>query len=388
MISCFTIQEDISNFIQLSDDCLFQIFLFLQTKDILKIQKVSKEFFQILIKNNFWWIHDNLKETNIFNRFNFNYLNYLNFKFNFSEKRKIKNYTGIKPSPRFRHTLTLFKNKIIIIGGDIKGVQTESGVFIYDIVNKNFIEKYIANKPLGISKHTANLYSTNKENNSILIFGGIIDYHMSNSLYSLNLNNFEWRKLILESNNSIPKFKNHISILRNDELFIFFGYKMNHRSNQIENGNIYKIDLKNLKFEKIKTIGIKPKNRIGSTYQLLKDKENVLFFGGGIFDFNESWNEYYHDILIFNLKSYEWKTIEIDSFHYRPLGSTFCSSFLFKEFFFIFGGGYKGNKVSNKLSILNLVEMKWIKPNSRIQRKFNLIGDSMETIIWNDQKLV
>jgi hypothetical protein len=381
IFSCFFAQKE-NVVCDIPEDSLFEILLFLpftESKIIelnldLKILKTSKLFYKIISSNKFWFIFFNLKEnlnfqkSNFFNERNLNLLNHLkNSKIKFLKKDTP--ILGRKPKSRYRHTMTLYQEDIIIIGGES---LFENSIFIFNIRTNTFLKRRVNGKPLKISKHSSTLFKVD-----ILIFGGFVNGEISNSTYHLNLINYRWREYSFGFGFQPPKLSNHLAVRVGTEMFVFFGSTMDV---DVLNDEIFIFDFETCKWSTSMQTGEIPKPRIGSTCQLMKN-ENILFYGGGLF-VNHEWVELFHDIFIFNTKNKSWNMIEIQNTIHQPIGSTFSTSVLLDGYLYIFGGGRKHGRVTNKIGKLDLVNFEWMKEDFKTSK-----GDSMQCLKFN-QKIV
>jgi N-acetylneuraminic acid mutarotase len=308
----------------------------------------------------------NFQKSNFFDERKLNIFNHLeNSKIKFSKKEIY--VVGKKPKPRYRHTMTLYREEIIIIGGE--GLF-ENSVHIFNIQTNTFLKKRVNGKPLNISKHSSTLFHDN-----IIIFGGFVNGEISNSTFHLSLITYKWREYSFAF--QPPKISNHLAVRVGSEMFVFFG-----RTEVVDvlNDEIFVFNVETCKWSTLTQRGEIPKPRIGSTCQLIKN-ENILFYGGGVFQ-NHEWIEFFKDVFIFNVKNKSWSLIDIHNTIHQPIGSTFSKSILIDGYLYIFGGGRKKAKVTNKIGKLDLIRFEWMKEDFRTTK-----GDSMECLEFN-QKIV
>ena len=223
-------------------------------------------------------------------------------------------------------------------------------------------------------------FSICKDNNNIIISGGICINMKNLAIWKLNINSLIWEKIKLE--NKIDNRYGHTSLFLNNKLYIYGGKTKYLNTNYMNGLDIFSFTEK--KFLNCNIYGEKPENRKNHIAVFLG---NQMFIHGGI---NEE-GKILDDSYLFNIQTLTWNKCIIDQLcHYPKLYGHACSivipsnilynpkfnAYLFPEYdnvkiknikkkgLYIFGGkSDTEHELSNKLYILILGRkpLDWIK---------------------------
>ncbi|KAJ3440025.1 hypothetical protein M0812_16071 [Anaeramoeba flamelloides] len=229
------------------------------------------------------------------------------------------------PAGRSGATLTIYKDKIYLLGGYNSAGNIHH--FFYDF-KKNEWEQL-----QGLDK-IISFHSTVLVNDSFYIFGGdygINDEIIQNKLYVFALNNKQREKkyalIELNTKGDLPKrTSRHSSFYWNGHLYIFGGSN----ASSGENNTLYRIDLKTLIWEQVNTKGNKPSPRRSFVYEL---HGNRLYIFGGISQKEGNFD----DLYMLNLSEFKWYLLE-NSGNVPCKRSVTTSSVIRNRLYIAFGG--------------------------------------------------
>lgn len=249
-----------------------------------------------------------------------------------------KKCVGDIPKPRNGHSSTLIpkQSKMIMIGG-WTGESNVASNAIYSLDLNNYIWKKIVSTPSlsHTNMHTADLYG-----NKIYIFRGGDGVLYYNDLISFNTDNYKIENISIDG--IMPSQRaNHTSAIIKDNLFIFGGWNGNNLLN-----DLYCINLTNKISSQVK-LKDKPCPRAGARMVAICDSKIILFGG---FKGNGSYlNDIYHYDLI--LKS--WENITTSQEDINPLPRAGHSMNYSKgKGIYVFGGGGNNGTYFNDLFLL------------------------------------
>ncbi|KAJ3430440.1 acyl-coa-binding domain-containing protein [Anaeramoeba flamelloides] len=244
------------------------------------------------------------------------------------EQKKQKKNKEIIPDPSSGHSLTLFENKLYLIGG-IR--ENAFGSYSFDLITKKW-------KKLNTFDKKIYFHSTVLAEGDLYIFGGDTQMRFENKLSKVQLshknknqnknknknknkknnqnkkekenkNNKEKEPNLIElkTHGDVPEpTSGHCSFYWGGYLYIFGGTKSHDfTQNQCvyENNDLYRIDLESLIWEKVETSGDKPNPRRSFVSEIRDDK---FYIFGGV----NSVLKYYNDLYMLDLRTCKWSFIE------------------------------------------------------------------------------
>ena len=214
---------------------------------------------------------------------------------------EVKSKSGSAPLPRSKHTLTRYRDKLYVYGGEaaFKGdFCTGNSRSSREIFNQMFTfntkssswkaistfgvppEKAVPSARRG---HTTDLYETGLKNRGpiFLVFGGSGPEPVKsrdvllNDLWAFELDINKWRRL--KHRGELPSARcNHDSILIGDKLFIYGGVTETHASDEL-----FCLNIPKLRWSKVGTLGHGPGPLFGHT--LLQHPwrpDSLIIYGG------------------------------------------------------------------------------------------------------------
>ncbi|KAH8262441.1 hypothetical protein KR026_005772 [Drosophila bipectinata] len=177
------------------------------------------------------------------------------------------------------------------------------------------------------------------EKEELIMFGGELytgsKTTLYNDLYFYNIKSGEWRELKSPSGPTPRSGHQMVAVASNGgELWLFGGEHASPSQLQFHHyKDLWKLSLKSRKWEKI-TAPNGPSARSGHRMTVSKKR---LFIFGGFLDNNQSYN-YFNDIHIFSLETYQWLKVEIGGVVVPPARSGCCIAAAPDGKIFIWGG--------------------------------------------------
>ncbi|KAJ5077362.1 hypothetical protein M0811_05884 [Anaeramoeba ignava] len=242
---------------------------------------------------------------------------------------QIKPDQNKQPSIRSAHSMTGFKNKIWIFGGNMENEYYDD-LWEFDTNLNQWTKIEFAGhekKPSGRYSHSA-IY----HNGFIYLFGGFSNEgSRKNDLWRFNTLQKKWEEI--PSIGEIPKARSsHTCHIYEDNLMIVGGLD----ESKIENCEIYLFNLNTFEWSKIHPIFDLP--AFGGHVSVIYENQYVVCFGGF------SWRDRYSNKLrYFDLKKKEWFLYDFPQnpslFPSARFGSVGCA--YSRSHFFLFGGQYE-----------------------------------------------
>lgn len=195
------------------------------------------------------------------------------------------------PSPRSSATITYIpsKNELILFGGEYYNNTITicyNDLYVYNIAKQQWKLIQSSNSPTPRSSHTSTLV-----NDLLYVFGGEFTsrsgeqfYHF-NDLYALNINTYQWQKIIPNDKITITARSGHRTIYdkHNQRLITFGGFHDNGKIVKYYN-DLHIYDIQNNiwqqhKYDNNNTTSL-PSTRSGFVFQI-NDTTNIAYIYGG-----------------------------------------------------------------------------------------------------------
>eukprot|EP01016_Furgasonia_blochmanni_P045860 TRINITY_DN6525_c0_g2_i2.p1 TRINITY_DN6525_c0_g2~~TRINITY_DN6525_c0_g2_i2.p1 ORF type:complete len:229 (+),score=38.70 TRINITY_DN6525_c0_g2_i2:75-689(+) len=125
--------------------------------------------------------------------------------------------------------------------------------------------------------------------------------------YTLNLTNMEWKKITTLGDTPEPRF-GHTATEVHKNVYVFGGMQKSSGAPRLNFNDMHKIRLKSngsLEWQQIETKGTPPERRHGHT--CVRQKEWLIIFGGRGDD-----NKLFNDLFLFNTKSSTWFKVNVE----------------------------------------------------------------------------
>lgn len=205
-------------------------------------------------------------------KINFNDVHQFNFQ---TLTWKFLETIGKQPIPRFGQSAIVYNDQMIIFGGKIThdnfylSNTTSCNHYKLNLLNLKWKEvEGSGNKPLSRSNHSCIVYK-----NQMIIFGGNTNRD-TNDLYSLDLQNEYWTRIYYkESASSPPPLRNHVAVLYKDSMFVHGGI-----SNYSYSSHVFEFCFKNQTWKKHSTVQGPQFERAGHAAVVHNDR--MIIFGG------------------------------------------------------------------------------------------------------------
>lgn len=175
---------------------------------------------------------------------------------------------GNKPVSRFDHSCFQFHEKMFIFGGEDEYGNKLKDVHYLSLENYEWNElKFTGDTPSVRSNHSSVIYK-----NQMILFGGESSKGYLNDCWSLNLENYTWKSLSFDKSITIPTPRaSHSCCIHGHQMFIFGGI------NRIPNNELFVLDLDTLIWQRVLTTN-SPIKRYGA--DLIVQSGTLILTGG------------------------------------------------------------------------------------------------------------
>ena len=117
-----------------------------------------------------------------------------------------------------------------IVGGQNETLETLNTIQVFDITQETMNDKieFDTEKFPPLESHTVNV---NKENNSLIIYGGISGKELNRHIYSFDVQNKEMKNLTqnLKDEETPPPRQDHTAVIYNNALYIYGGLGLDNK---------------------------------------------------------------------------------------------------------------------------------------------------------------
>lgn len=174
---------------------------------------------------------------------------------------------------RVNHTMVAYNDNLVVFGGLDQQNNETNDIFIYNVTKHQWSKPLIQRKrPSPRSEHSAVVYK-----NSMIIHGGQLNNEKLNDTWIFSFDQNEWAKIKLHKNNSIVPRCSHSAVMVNQFMVVFGGEGYNNMPFALNIDSLEVIDLK------IKGNYIHGMNKFAATAvidsQNLNEKQ-IICFGG------------------------------------------------------------------------------------------------------------
>lgn len=174
---------------------------------------------------------------------------------------------------RVNHTMVAYNDNLVVFGGLDQQNSESNEIWIYNVTKHQWSKPFIKRKcPSPRSDHSAVVYK-----NSMIIHGGQLNNEKLNDTWIFSFDQNEWAKIKLHKNNSIVPRCSHGAVMINQFMVVFGGEGYNNLPFALNIDSLDVIDLK------IKGNYIYGMNRFAATAvidsQNLNEKQ-IICFGG------------------------------------------------------------------------------------------------------------
>jgi len=218
----------------------------------------------------------------------------------------IESVTGDVPPGLKKHTSVLidFGNSMLIFGGADTFGKPHNEVYRYTFSTQHWTLMQVEGEiPEPRSDHASAVTPDGKQ---MIVFGGL-GSTFYNDLYSLDLENWIWKKI--STNGVIPGTRVCHSAIISGNYFVIFGGLKSWIGDSYLN-DVHLLNMETLTWRELLPKGNLPKPRSKHTANLSPvDKKSMIVFGG------RGMNTYWNDIWVLNIDTEEWKLVE-------PVGSS------------------------------------------------------------------
>lgn len=177
---------------------------------------------------------------------------------------------------RIKHSFVSFKNYLVVFGGLNEKKEPTNEIFLYDLNKQEWLNLFLDTKPQPRFDHSAVVYK-----NLMIVHGGEFNGEKLNDTWAFNFNEMKWKKIdIFIDNKKILARSGHVAVIVNEFMVVIGGEEFNkidlHFALNIETKEIIKI--------KIKGNFIRGMNNFAASVVKKRNGEKQIFCFGG---FNE-----------------------------------------------------------------------------------------------------
>ena len=267
---------------------------------------------------------------------------------------EVKSKSGSAPLPRSKHTLTRYRDKLYVYGGEAafagefctgnsrSSREIFNQMYVFNI--KSYSWKALSTSgvppekavPCARRGHTADLYAVGLKNRGpiLLVFGGSGPEPVKsrdvllNDLWAFELDINKWRKLTLKG--EVPSARcNHDSVLIGDNLYIYGGVTEMNASDEL-----FCIHIPTLRCRKVGILGHGPGALFGHTLMLHPWRPSSLIIYGG----RDRHTKPVGDVWVLDLEDKHATWRKEKSGGVVPNGRVGHQAFIVKKFMILYGG--------------------------------------------------
>eukprot|EP01133_Synstelium_polycarpum_P015011 gene15011-17752_t len=349
----------------LGDEIKLHIFSFLSLPDLLSLSRCSKGTRAFVTDPVFWYnqftargwtLPINIKITKDVNLMSY-YYDKLNItSHNSFNWNSIGLLNGKTPTKRYKHSSSVYKHFVVMIGGQETNSKRFSEIIYFDTKTNTFNKPAIkGDAPPKFSRHTARTIDK-----KVYIFGG---YNGSGTYYDLATYNLEtktWKNVPAKRlKGDIPQSRsNHSAAAIGNKYYIFSGNKTSENGDYFVLNDFCCLDTYTRQWTNIQAHGDVPNGRGGHVMEVINGK--IYLFGGGVWHPTNGWVTRYNDIHIYDPSTNTWTKPSVGG--ELPNISTFPASFVYGRFLVLFGGGCQDtNRVTNRIHAFDTISHTWVK---------------------------
>lgn len=289
------------------------------------------------------------------------------------------------PKGREGHSMTAYKNLLIIFGGCEGGGndnQPFDDVFIVDVENKTWNKPGVmGRKPAAREGHAAGVIK-----NYMIIYGGSGIKSLISDIHAFNLTNFEWKELE-QQGDLMGSRESMSSTVVWDSMYIFGGnINENQDENDIYTNDLFQITLRGYTAvcKKLIPDSPMPPKRLSHSLSSLNNKYLILFGG-------ESFNNALNDIWAYSIEKNAWHEIKPKTqISARMAHVCYC----YKHSVIVFGGMSQDHVVKSDLAILkfgkseiNISNGSGVNPKRKFTKLLNANSRTLPTILHKEIEL-
>ena len=282
-----------------------------------------------------------------------------NIKHIWEEVRTANNH----PSRRSYHSAVMWKEKMIVYGGQDLREGPQNGLWTIEISQFDqgeWDEAPIITEPL--CRHTAVV-----KGDLMYVFGGTDGNVEHNSTIVFNLNTFAVRNIQPDNKGIPPPLDSHSAVVYEEGtaswMVVFGGYAVGHRVN-----TVYSLNLVN---EKWKLAHTSAGPAVRSNHSAVLYKEHMYTFGG-----TNDEGEKLNDMWKLDMRTYAWE--EIRTTGDVPSSRSGHSAVIFSDLMIIFGGMKDITKETNDMYTYSIDTNKWVLCQFEHQVKDPVSNEQLE----------
>jgi N-acetylneuraminic acid mutarotase len=249
------------------------------------------------------------------------------------------------PSRRSYHSAVMWKEKMVIFGGQDLREGPQAGLWTLEISQFDqgeWEESGIVTEPL--CRHSAVI-----KNDLMYVFAGTDGNNEYNTTIVINLSTSSVRKIIPDNKSTPPPLDSHSAVLYEDGtacwMIVFGGFAVGQRVS-----SVYSLNLNNEKWKLAHTTS-GPRSR--SNHSAVVYKEHMFTFGG-----TNDEGEKMNDMWKLDLRTYAWE--ELRTSGDVPSSRSGHSAVMFNDLMIVFGGMKDITKETNDMYTFNIESNTWV----------------------------
>lgn len=272
--------------------------------------------------------------------------------------------SGKHPPRRSYHSAVIWNDKMIVYGGEDMNIGPQGGVWSIEIgqFGQGNWELLDIEDKGNFSRHSAIL-----KDSKMYIFGGTTGSEEFNRTLILDLATLVWEE-ITPVDNIPPPLDSHTANLYQSlsasQMIVFGGFAKGERTNEV-----YSLDLETLTWSQLCTSGMSPEIRSSHSAVIFQDSLYIL---GGISDEGEKLNDFWR----LGLKDLKWE--QVKSHGETPSGRSGHSAVLYRDLMIVFGGMKDITKETNDMYSFDFSRNFWTLFQYEQQIKDPVSPDQLE----------
>lgn len=265
----------------------------------------------------------------------------------------------------FHHTLVLYKDRILIFGGNDKSFNYYNDIYEYDFRKNKIIKlQTTGNKPIRNTHYTAVIY----KDSMFLFTAAVRNYSITEdyygNMYRFDCINHHWYDVEIMDRGMIERHQ-HSAVVYNDVMIIFGGFTdyfpsknpfISKRSSTcgLVSNLMMEFSFLNYRWKNMKMLGDIPNPRCGHSAVLHGDI--MYIFGGYLKCLEYPGITYFNDLYAFNCKTNYWTRLKC--YGHIPSGRRVHSACIYNNLMFVLGGETE-TEYSGEMFVFNIKSQTW-----------------------------